>query len=353
MAAWRSIAIRVAPAVAGLLALLLASAGMLGTAEIGRASLEKPSYAAGDRWVYVFQGSLDGLPGLNASEGGGFQLGLNGVVQVDIVGAAPDNPGGVIAETQASGFLNGTFAIPNLATVRVSGTFSSDAKEVWEGADYLPVAANTSTRYVIDVSAGIAASVTTDLWLNATTSYGPLPPFNLSVGDSASAPFTSDVRAATSFSAFGFANRIENSTRLTGTWSRQVLGVGNVSVDAGVFSAYRLNQSLSGFPGLAIAGPAFGSNETAWFSNDVGYYVKRTAYVNGTPVAEMELKSHTGPTGLPLVDLVLIIALPIAAVALLVFVLLRRRKARAAGAKGSSGVGPVGELPPKEPGGKA
>ncbi len=305
--------------------------------------------------MYVLQGSLDGLPGMNASDGGAFQLGLTGIVEVDVVGPAPALAGGVQVETHASGFLNGTFAILGNTTIGVSGTFSADGSEVWEGDDYLPVASNTSTDYVIDVTFVVTTKVTANLWVNATTSYGSLPPFNLSVGDFVSVPFTSDVTAATSVSFFGSGQHMENRTSVAGSWTRQVLRQENVTVEAGTFSTYRMNESLGGFPGIAAVAPGSGANETSWFSNDAGYYVKRVAYVNGTPVAEMRLKSYTypaSPAGFRLFDVVVITAVPIAVFALLLALVLRRRKARRSAAKGSSGAGPVGELPPPKPGGK-
>ncbi len=355
MAAGRLTSIRSARAFAVVLGLLLAFAGILAASAPGHAALQKPLYTAGDRWVYVLQGSLGGLPGMNASQGDTFQLGLTGIVEVDVVGPASTPAGGVRVETHASGFLNGTFALLGNTTIGVSGTFSSDGSEVWEGSDYLPVASNTSSGYVVDVTIlFVTTQVTANLWANATTTYDSFPPFNLSVSDSASAPFTSEVTAATSVSFFGSSQTMENRTSVAGTWVRQVLRQENVTVEAGTFSSYRLNESLGGFPGIAAVAPASGANETAWFSNDVGYYVKRIAYVNGSPAAEMRLKSYTYPasaSGLTLLDVVLIIAVPVAVFALLLAVAFRRRKARRSAAKGSSGAGPVGELPPKEPGG--
>lgn len=354
MAGPRSSRIRFVQLHVAVLGLLVAAAGILATAGLGHAALEKPRYAAGDRWVYVVVGSLGGLPGLNASAGGAFQLGLSGIVQVDVLGTAPAVGGGVQVETRASGFLNGTFAIPGNATIHASGTFSSDTSEVWEGQDYLPVASNSSTAYMIDVTVVITTRVAADVWLNATTSYASLPPFNLSLGDSVSASFTSELTAATSVSLFGFGQHAENRTVVAGVWTRQVLGLENVTVEAGTFAAYRLNESLGAFPGLAAVAPGGGANETAWFSNDVGNDVRRVAYMNATPVGEMRLKSFTypaQPTGLPLPELLLLIAVPIAAILVLLLLVRRRRKGRGA-SKASSGVGPVGELPPKDPGGR-
>ena len=329
------------------LGFLILAAATLATAP-GRAALAKPTYNAGDHWVYVLQSSLSGLPGLNASQGGAFKLSLTGIAQVDITGT---DASGVHAETRASGFLNGTFGIFGNTSVTATGSFASDTKEVWEGQDYLPVTSNASTTYTVDVSAVISARVLLYLWANATTGYGSLPAFDLGVGDSASTSFTTQLEVATTFSAFGFGDHAENQTLGSGTWTRHVLGQENVTVEAGTFPSYRLNESLGGFPGLAAF--SGGANETAWYSNDVGNYVRRVAYANGTPVGEMRLKSYTypvAPPGLPLTDIVLLSLAPIAAVILVVFFLLRRRKAQRDSGKGSSGAGPVGELPPKPPG---
>ncbi len=338
-------------AVSVVLASLLALGLVLAASGTGRAAMEKPAYTAGDRWVYVLQGSMAALPGMNASEGGVSGLELNGIVEVDVVGPAA---GGVRADTHASGYLNGTFSVTNM-TIDVSGTFSSDSSEIWEGQDYLPVASNTTIAYEMDIKIVITATIVASVWVNETTAYGSLPPFNLSVGDSASAPFTTDLHVATGFSFFGSSQYLENSTSAAGAWTRQVRGQESVTVEAGTFSAYRLNESLGSFPGISAIGPASGANETAWFSNQVGNDVKRTAYLNGTPVAEMRLKSYTYPAppeGLSLTLTVLIIAVPVAAAAiLLLFLFRRRRRKRSEAPPGTSGAGPVGELPPRRNGG--
>lgn len=334
--------------------LLLAAAWSLAGGAAGSAALRKPLYTAGDRWDYVLQGALRGLPGMNASQNLTLSLNLTGIVEVDVVGPSSTPPGGVRAETHASGFLNGTFGIAKNLTIGVSGTFSSDAAETWEGQDYLPVASNSSTGYVITAKV-LPVPITADLWLNATTSYDSLPSFNLTVGESATAPLRSNLTVATTFSAFGFGYHMENGTSFAGAWTRQVLSYENVTVEGGRFSVHRLNETLGAFPGIAAGALSSGTNETAWFSSDVGYYVKRVAYVNGTPVAEMRLKSFTypaPPAGISLATLVLLSAVPIAiAVVALVLLVRRRRRARAEPVS-SSGAGPVGELPPKRDGGR-
>ncbi len=346
-----------APLEAFLLAVVVAAAATLLSAGAARGSLERPTYTAGDRWIYSLQGSLAGFPGMNESAGN-VSLGLSGLVEVDVLGPAQATVRGaavpaVRVATQASGFLNGTFALPGNTTFRASGTFSSDTTEIWEGQDFLPTQSNSTSSYVITVTVGLPFSVGAQVWANATTAYASLPPFNLSVGQGASAPFLTDVNVATTASFFGFSNHAENTTTTAGVWSRQVLGTGNVSVEAGTFPAYRLNESLGTFPGLGVAGALPGANETAWFSNTVGYYVERQAYVNGTPVAEMRLKSYTypaAPPGLSLLEISLLTAVPIAAAAVLIVLLIRRRKRRRVPTITGT-AGPVGELPPKEPGG--
>lgn len=345
----------VAPA-AIVLAMLVAAAAVLATAGGVRASLQRPTYAVGDRWVYVLQSSLGGFPGLNASQGN-VSLGLSGLVEVDILGPAQAVVGGaavpgVQAETHASGFLNGTFAIPGNGTVHASGTFFSDSVEIWEGQDFLPTETNSSSSYVISVTYGITVSLIANVWVNATTAWASLPRFNLSAGESASASFTTDASVTTAVSFFTFSNRTQNRTSLAGGWSRQVLDAGNVTVEAGTFSAYRINESLGSFPGLGLGVPTGTANETAWFSNDVGYYVKRDAYVNGTPVAEMRLKSYTypaAPPGLSLVDVALLAAVPLAAVLLIAFLVVRRRRKKPQAPVTAGTAGPVGELPPRPP----
>ena len=102
-----------------------------------------------------------------------------------------------------------------------------------------------------------------------------------------------------------------------------------MTVEAGTFLTYKLNQTLETFPG--IPGAFEGGNETAYFSNDIGYYVKRQAYANGTPAAEMSLKSYTygaRPAGPSVVDLLLFVAVPIALAGVVAFVIWRRRKRR-------------------------
>ena len=347
--------LRFVPVTAFVLAALVAGGATLFPGDAAGASLERPTYTAGDRWIYIFQGSLGALPGFNAT-GGGPELGLSGIAEVDVLGPAQARVGGMIVpgvrvDSHASGFLNGTFSAPGNVSVRASGTFSSDSSEVWETEDGLATLSNSSTSYTVSVTLGINFSGRADLWLNATTSYTDLPNFNLSVGETAAAPFTADLSAATSASFFGFATHNETHGSLTGAWTRQVLASEEVAVEAGTFSAFRLNQTMDGFPGLGTLAPLNRANETAWFSNDVGYYVKRQTFVNGSLIGEMRLKSYTYPaatSGPFWIGLALLIGIPIAAAAVFAFLLVRRRRRRT-GAGTSGSAGPVGELPPKPP----
>ena len=339
------------------LALLVLTAAALASAGAATAALQKPTYKAGDGWVYILQGTLGALPGFNASQTGTFELALTGLVDVSVVGPAATTVNGASVaatevDTHTSGYLNGTFTVPGNVTIGVSGTFSSDGTEFWEDAAYLPVASNTSASYVVDVTTILPVRVTADFWVNATTAYASVPAFDLNVGDSASAPFTSEVFAKTSVSGFGPTQILQNRTTVAATWTRHVLSLDTISVEAGTFSAYRLNESLGDFPGLATVVPTAGANASGWFSNDVGYYVKRTAYVNGTPDAEMRLKSYTYavPGGLSALDLGLLLVVPVAVVVAILWLVLRRRKTRSAPTNPPAPP-PFTRMPPKEPGG--
>ena len=300
-------------------------------------ALRKPMYAPGDKWVYVLDGSLGGFPGFNASQGT-FHLALVGLVNVNVIGSGIVlvNNGYVSAvrvDSRATGWLNGTFSVPPVGSGQITGSFTTTSTEFWENHAYLPMESLGTTSYNANVNLGITTPLTLSLRVNATTSYSSVPPFELDVGQNASAAFTAHVELNSTFTAFFQTMTSQNVTDVSSTWHRDVLSRENVSVKAGTFSAYKLNQTLGSFPGLP-SGLA-GGNETAYFSNDVGFYVKRTAYENGTPSAEMRLRSYSygaGPAaGISATQVLLFIVLPIAVIALVVVLLWRRRKARIQG----------------------
>src|SRR5207244_2005191 len=301
-------------------------------------ALRKPMYAPGDKWVYVLDGSLGGFPGFNASQGT-FHLALVGLVYVNVIvsGIVLVNTGSVCAvrvDSRATGWLNGTFSVPPVGSGQITGSFTTTSTEFWEDHAYLPMESLGTTSYNANGNLGITTPRTLSLRVNATTSYSSVPPFELDVGQNASAAFTAHVELHSTFTAFFQTMTSQNVTDVSSTWHRDVLSRENVTVDAGTFSSYKLNQTLGSFPGIP-SGLSGGGNETAYFSNDVGFYVKRVAYENGTPGAEMRLWSYSygagGSTGISASQILLFIVLPIAVVALVVVLLWRRRKARIQG----------------------
>jgi hypothetical protein len=338
-------------AAAILLAVLLLAASLLASIPAARAKLEKPTYVAGDRWVYDLRGSLGALPGTNASELGNFSFDLIGRVDVDVVGTGSAVVGGstipvVQVATRATGFLNGTFEFPNgtFGSGSVTGSFTSVGTEIWETSAYLTVSSTGTTTYLASISLFITIDLTMAIRLESTTEYAAIPEFGLDVGGSASTSFTSEVLANTTISGFGDPISEENTTTVVGTWSREVLRETSVTVDAGTFAALELNQTLSGFPGLAGLIPSAGANETAYWSNAAGNYVKREAYANGTEVAEMTLRSSTYPyrPGLSALEIALYAGVPIAVVAAVAALLLVRRRR---GRKPTPAPAPGGEPP--------
>src|SRR5437867_13336305 len=71
--------------VSSVVVLFMVTAAVWATSAPSRAALHKPTYAAGDHWVYVLDASLSTFPGFNASQGT-FQFGLVGFVYVTVFG---------------------------------------------------------------------------------------------------------------------------------------------------------------------------------------------------------------------------------------------------------------------------
>jgi hypothetical protein len=298
------------------------------------AALQKPTYASGDRWVYGLAGSVRSFPGLNSSQAGS-RFDVNGQVEVKVIGTADLIQGNtsfrtIRVDSHTSGFLNGTFRLPNATgSVDVTGTFMTDASEFWEDQGYLTVAARSTTSYVAQVTYIIfPTTLVLDLRVNASTKFSRVPTFDLDIGQSATADQTTHLDVNSTVTFFGRTRSQHNATDVSSRWRREVLSRENVTVPAGTFASYRLNQTAGSFPG--IPGGVSRGNETAYFSNDVGYYSKRVAYENGTPVAEMRLKSYSygaPPSGLRFTDFLFPLIAVVGGV-LLAIVLWRRRKAR-------------------------
>ena len=315
-----------------LLVSVLVVAVFNGMAARAGAALSKPTYATGDRWVYVLDGSLNAFPNLNASQTGAFHFDLVGRVEVNVLGPSSVLSGSVpipvvAVDTNASGFLNGTFAVPNVGTAHVTGTFTTRTSEIWEDRAYLPIQSNTTTSYSADVMLGFSTPLTATVRVTASASVATIPAFELEVGQNASAALQTHLVVNSTFTAAGRTQSSENRTDVSSVWRREVLSRENVTVEVGTFTAYKLNQTVGSFPG--IGGISGGTNETAYFSNETGYYVKRDAYANGTHVAEMRLKSYSyGAKGstFGLIDWLLLVAAAAVGVVLVLIYWKRRKK---------------------------
>src|SRR2546422_3904720 len=84
--AGRTAVTRLIRGVSSIVVLFVVTAAVLATPAPSRGALHKPTYAAGDHWVYILDASLSTFPGLNASQGT-FQFGLIGVVYVTVMRA--------------------------------------------------------------------------------------------------------------------------------------------------------------------------------------------------------------------------------------------------------------------------
>ncbi len=303
-------------------------------------ALDRPSYLAGDRWVYVLEGSLDALPGLNGSGVGRFSLSTAGRVEVQVLGAAERTVReslirGVDVSTSVSGFLNGTFSVPGLPgpPASVTGTFTSATTELWEDRGYFAVESRGTAAYTADVTVPpFTSRFSVASRMNANSSVVQGATFPLDVGKNASASLQTNLLVNATISFPGRVFSSENATSFASAWKRVVLAREVVSVEAGTFSVYRLNQTVNAFPGLGAVALSPGSNETAYWSNDVRNYVKRDLYVNNSRVSEIRLKSFTpGQSGPALLVSLLVIGVPLIVGAFVILMLLLRlRKRRAA-----------------------
>src|SRR5437879_12768078 len=82
------------------------------------AALSKPTYSAGDRWVYVLDGSLNAFPNLNSSQTGAFHFDLVGRVDVNVLGPSSVLSWSVplpaaAAAPSTSGFFACSFSAPH------------------------------------------------------------------------------------------------------------------------------------------------------------------------------------------------------------------------------------------------
>src|SRR3989441_6263586 len=222
-------------------------------------ALRKPTYAVGDKWVYVLSGSLAGLPGFNTSQGT-FHLGLVGFVYVNVIGSATvqannTSVSAVRVDSRATGFLNGTFSVPRAGSGQISGSFTTTSTEFWEGQGYLPIESLGTTSYHADVTLGTTTPLDFALRVNATTSYSSIPPFELDVGQSASAAFAAHVELNSTFTAFFRTMTSQNVTDVSSTWHRDVLSRENVTVEAGTVSPHKLNQNPPRLPSVRHGPP--------------------------------------------------------------------------------------------------
>src|SRR3989442_7680897 len=105
----------------GLAALVIVSVLLLGTPFTARASLLKPTYAAGDKWVYILDGSITEFPGLNASQIRNLRFDLVGMVDVKVIGPANVVAGNASVPAvrgcpHATGDLHRSFSLPTGGT---------------------------------------------------------------------------------------------------------------------------------------------------------------------------------------------------------------------------------------------
>lgn len=331
---------RRARSLAYFLSTLLVSTSLLALHGTASAAMVRPTYAVGNRWVYTLSGSIDTFPGFNGSSSGGFAFELTGRLEVEVHGFVAR---AVRVDSLARGYLNGSFSLPPQlggGTASVTGTFTSDGTELWEDQGYFAIESNATTTFSADISYFITTHLDAAIRTDANTTVGPNNLFPLDVGSASTVDLSTTVTTNSTFTFLGNTTTAENTTTVFSSWRRDVVALETVRVEAGTFSSYKLNQTLGSFPGLVSGGAFAEGNETAYFSNDVGYYTKRVAYVNGTPVAETTLKSYTygapAPSSFPFPILILLVVAVAAAILFIVWFTRRKKRPTSAPPGGPS-----------------
>src|SRR5207249_8080640 len=166
--AGRTTVTRLIRGVSSVVVLFVVTAGVWATSAPSRAALHKPTYAAGDHWVYVLDASLSTFPGFNASQGT-FQFGLIGFVNVHVIGPVSVLAGNVSipairVDSRATGYLNGTVPGPGgLGSAQLTGTFATSSTEFWEEQSYLSIQSHGTSTYEADVTFIVTTKPVADL----------------------------------------------------------------------------------------------------------------------------------------------------------------------------------------------
>lgn len=212
----------------------------------------------------------------------------------------------------------------------LSGGFTANASELWEDRGYLPVEYHGTSTYQADISYILTTSFELATRFNAITSVTQGPSFPLDVGQVSSATLRTDLNLSATATVGTRRVTTENQTAESSTWRRTVVSLEAVRVEAGTFEAYRVDQGPASLLDIVGAPTPAGGNETSYFSNDVGYYVKRVIYLNGTQIAEMRLKSYsrgvTGGASLPLPAIAAVAGAGAVGAPVVAWALLRRKR---------------------------
>lgn len=267
-----------------------------------RGALERPVYAPGNRWTYVLTSDLDELPGSENATEIDATLQLSARMDVEVVGDGEVQVGGkavptVVAKASLNGFLNGTVMIPQdpvPLVVETTGTVAMNATEEWEGEGYWPVSSRGTVTFNLEVVISIVtATISMESVLDVLSSVTYDRTFPLDVGDVVNVMVATNTTVVTTTEVLGMTMTGEASNTSESTVRREVVGMERVSVEAGTFDTYRMEQGIVPTGGLGLLGLPLGTNETAFFAPSVGNYVRRDLYANGTQVGEVRLKSFS------------------------------------------------------------
>ncbi|MFQ5553427.1 MAG: hypothetical protein ACE5EW_06885 [Thermoplasmata archaeon] len=320
--------------------LLLVVAMFLVTAPAsGQLSVERPTYTAGDSWVY----ELNLLTDLDLPENTTAEFTLTGTSTVTIQRSMMRNIGGAVRdvyeathvlEASAVGsvsleFFNTTTNATFTATATVDETAYLDTAglEVWERQTEfsLNVSADLEVSPGVTVTTSIDANGTVDMVLNYTTNTWGFP---LAVGNTGEEAFSANGWSYFEATLLGNTTSMGSALAFNGTSSFEAVREQTITVDAGQFETVVVANT----PGTSETPVPTNISTLAYWSSAVGAPVRYTV-TNETGEEQVEL-ALTGyryqAGGLSILGLPAEIAIPIlvgiAAVAIILVVVLGRRR---------------------------
>lgn len=288
----------------------------------GETRLDTPRYSLEDRWEYLVDGQLAGLPGLIESAGeitvGGLATG-----RVSSAGAS-----GVTLSWTVELGLEGSISFQLNETTfqaNLTGTIRTSQADRYQVPEFLPREAEATTGFDFALEVlGVPLPFTAASEVTTThTPQADYPTYPLSVGEMM-ARFPTAVRAnfTSVIAGIGFQNQTETDANTTLRLS--VASPSSIAVPAGNFSAFQVQaELLEGMASLPLLGVFPADRQIGYYSNEAGNAVLVQFFLQEQLLGNATLRTFTyaPPAEIPFwqqpLFLVSLLAIPIVVLVLL------------------------------------